>query len=98
LRELLNGWMWNELMWLRIWTDGRLLWTRQWIFRSHKRRVISWMTISFPRRPLLHIVGDLLHRWENRYLINLVRNCGPNRPAACTESGLRNLATNLRIQ
>jgi len=33
--------VWIECIWLSIWTNGGLLWTRYWTFGFHKRRRIS---------------------------------------------------------
>jgi len=33
--------MWGSYIWLKIWSNGALLWTRQWIFRFRKKRWIS---------------------------------------------------------
>jgi len=76
-----DGGAWTGLTWLRIGKVGRLLWTRQWTFRFHKMRKMSWLVekpVSFLRRALLHRVI-----WCYRYLIgrnwSLIHNLGKNR-------------------
>jgi hypothetical protein len=35
--------MWIGFKWLGTGSTGEFLWTRQWTFRAHKSRVISWL-------------------------------------------------------
>jgi hypothetical protein len=37
------GWAGVDWIWLRIGTDGGLLWMRQWTSGLHKTRGISWL-------------------------------------------------------
>jgi hypothetical protein len=37
-----DGRVWTGFIWLRIWTSGELLWTRQWTFGFHKLLETSW--------------------------------------------------------
>jgi len=37
--------VWTEFNWFKTGTSGRLLWTRQWTFRFHKRRENSWLFV-----------------------------------------------------
>ena len=48
---------WTGLIWLRIGISGRVLWTRQWTFRLHKMRRISWLgeeRLAFQEKIVLH--------------------------------------------
>ena len=38
-----DGRAWTGLVWLRVGTSCRLLWTRYWTFVFHKMRWISWL-------------------------------------------------------
>jgi hypothetical protein len=38
--------VWTGLMWLRRGACGRLLWTWQWTFRSHKIQGIYWLAVE----------------------------------------------------
>jgi hypothetical protein len=55
--------VWSGLIWLRMRTSGRLLWTRQWTFVLHKRRGISWLAeevLASHEMTLLHGQSDLV--------------------------------------
>ena len=56
-----NAMAWSRPMWLRIGISSKLLWTQQWVFRSHRilwNLLTNWEPTSFSRGAVLQNIGS----------------------------------------